>query len=183
MALSKPLRRTLFIAGFGLLAGLAGFGLGRLLQHGATSVATVTDFKLQDLAGRPHSLADWQGKLVLLNFWATWCPPCRAEIPLFLDVQRRYAGRGLQIVGISVDHPEAVARFWQEMGIDYPLLIADENTFELMVAYGNRSNGLPYSVLIGPDGAIVATKLGPYHRAELEALIEPHLPGSTPAGG
>jgi peroxiredoxin len=95
---------------------------------------------------------------------------------LFLDVQRRYGGRGLQIVGISVDHPEAVTRFWQEMGIDYPLLLADEGTFELMAAYGNRSGGLPYSVLIGPDGAIIATKLGPYHRRELEPLIEQHLP-------
>ena len=182
MTLSKPLRQTLIIAGFGIFAGLAGFGLGRLLQDSAQPVARVTDFRLQDLSGQPRTLADWQGKLVLLNFWATWCPPCRAEIPLFLDVQRRYAGRGLQIVGISVDHPEAVTRFWQEMAIDYPLLLADETTYELMSSYGNRQGGLPYSVLIGPDGRIVATKLGPYHRRELEPLIEQYLPATAPTG-
>ena len=173
---------ALRVAAIGLGAAVLGFGVARLLQHASieTPVAT-TDFALRDLAGKTHSLADWRGKLVLLNFWATWCPPCRHEIPIFITLQKRYAGQGLQIVGISIDNPEAVARYWQEMGINYPLLLADESTFGLMAAYGNRTGGLPFSVLIRPDGAIDSVKLGAYSEAELEALIKALLSGPKPA--
>jgi peroxiredoxin len=134
------------------------------------------DFSLPDLAGKPRSLAEWRGKLMLLNFWATWCPPCRGEIPGFVRLQRRYGSEGLQIIGISVDNPEAVARFWQEMKINYPLLLADDSVYDLMAAYGNREAGLPYSVIIRPDGQIAETRLGAYREKDLESLLVPLLP-------
>jgi len=80
-----------------------------------------------------------------------------------------------------VDNPEAVARYWQEMRINYPLLIADETTYELMAAYGNRQGGLPYSVLIAADGQVTGVKIGAYHRDELEAALKPLLQTPTPA--
>ncbi len=173
--MSRHLKFALWAALIGLGAAILGFGVARYL-HIQSIKAPATDFALRDLAGKTHGLADWRGKLVLLNFWATWCPPCRHEIPIFISLQKRYADRGLQIVGISIDYPEAVARYWQEVGINYPLLLADESTFGLMAAYGNRTGGLPFSVLIRPDGAIDSVKLGAYSEKVLEASIVSLLP-------
>jgi peroxiredoxin len=180
--MTRRLKFWLWVALIGIGAAMLGFSVARFLTPPSVEApAATTDFALRDLAGKTHSLADWRGKVVLLNFWATWCPPCRREIPLFIELQRRYAKQGLQIVGISVDNPEAVARYWQEMRINYPLLIADETTFELMAAYGNSQGGLPYSVLIAADGRIAGVKIGPYHREELETALKPHLTTSNPA--
>ena len=160
-------------------AAALGFAAHYWLRASSVSIpGTTTEFALRDLAGKTHSLADYRGKLVLLNFWATWCPPCREEIPLFIDLQKRYQKQGLQVVGISIDNPEAVARYWQEMRINYSLLLADETTYALMAAYGNRSGGLPYSVLIGADGQVAGTKLGAYRQQELETLVKSFVPGS-----
>ena len=180
--MSRRLKFALWAVLIGLGAAMLGFGVARFVNVlSVAAPAATTDFALRDLAGKTHSLADWRGKVVLLNFWATWCPPCRREIPLFIDLQRQYEQQGLQIVGISLDSPEAVARYWQEMRINYPLLIADETSYELMAAYGNRQGGLPYSVLIGADGKVADVKIGAYHREELEALLKPHLSASKPA--
>jgi len=180
--MSRHLKFALWVALIGIGAAILGFSVARLLNPPSVETpAAATDFLLHDLAGKTHSLADWHGKVILLNFWATWCPPCRREIPLFIELQQRYEKQGLQIVGISIDNPEAVARYWQEMRINYPLLIADETTYELMAAFGNRQGGLPYSVLIAADGQIVGVKIGAYHRAELEAALKPLLFVANPA--
>lgn len=177
----KAARHILLVAVIGLLAALAGYGMARLVRTNPTTAtappSASKDFWLPDLAGKPHHLIEWRGKLVLLNFWATWCPPCRSEIPGFVRLQRRYGDAGLQIVGVSVDNAEAVARFWQEMKINYPLLLADDSVYDLMAAYGNREAGLPYSVIIRPDGQIATTRLGAYREKDLESLLIPLLPG------
>lgn len=171
--MSRKFRFALIAVALGSGAAALGFATHYWLRTASVTTPSVaTDFALRDLAGKTHSLADYRGKLVLLNFWATWCPPCRKEIPLFIELQRRYQKQGLQIVGISIDNPEAVARYWQEMRINYPLLLADETTFELMAAYGNRSGALPYSVLIGADGQVRSVKMGAYHEQELVSAIQ-----------
>jgi len=173
---SRNLRFALLAAALGTGAAALGFAAHYWWRTASVSVpATATDFALRDLSGKTHHLADYRGKLVLVNFWATWCPPCRREIPGFIRLQDHYGARGLQILGISIDNPEAVARYWQEMKINYPLLLADDATYGLMGAYGNASGGLPYSVLIRVDGGIAATKLGAYEESELERLIQPLL--------
>lgn len=173
---------ALWMAAIGLGAALLGFGVARVIQQASIETpAATTDFALRDLAGKAHGLDAWRGKLVLLNFWATWCPPCRHEIPIFIALQNRYASQGLQIVGISIDNPEAVARYRQEVGINYPLLLADESTFGLMAAYGNRTGSLPFSVLIRPDGVIDSVKLGAYSEEDLEMSIKAFLPRPKPA--
>ena len=167
------------------VAALAGYGVAHYINHrppaAVQTPATAPEFALRDLAGKSHRLAEWRGKLVLLNFWATWCPPCREEIPLFIDLQRRYAGQGLQIVGISIDDPAAVARYWQDMKINYPLLLADDATLDLMAAYGNRHGSLPYTVLILPEGGVAGVKLGAFESRELETLVTSLLPGPKTA--
>lgn len=178
----KSLKNTLWVAAFGVLAALAGFGVGRFVHtSGKVEQPVATkDFKLHDLAGKTHSLGEWRGKLVLINFWATWCPPCRREIPLFMQLQDRYQRQGLQIVGIAVDNPEPVARYWQEMRLNYPILLADDRTFDLMAAYGNADGSLPYSILITADGQIAKVKLGAFEEKELESLLQPLLVGVKP---
>jgi len=157
---------------------VAGFGVAHWLRTPSSpeqAPAHAADFDLRDLAGKTHRLADYRGKVVLVNFWATWCPPCREEIPGFIRLQTRYQSQGLQILGISLDNPEAVARYWREMKINYPLLLVEETAFQLMAAYGNPKGGLPYSALVRPDGTIAHTKLGIYREPELEKLIIPLL--------
>ena len=179
--MSRRIRFAIIAIVLGLAAAALGFATHYWLRTTSiTTPATATDFALRDLAGKTHSLADYRGKLVLLNFWATWCPPCRKEIPLFIELQRRYEKQGLQIVGISIDNPEAVARYWQEMRINYPLLLADESTFELMAAYGNRTGGLPYSVLIDTHGEVRGVKMGAYQEQELVIALQAILSSSHP---
>ncbi|MDH4135033.1 MAG: TlpA family protein disulfide reductase [Gammaproteobacteria bacterium] len=161
----------------GLGAAVLGFSVARYFR--ATSVekpATAASFSLRDLSGKVYTSESFRGKLVLLNFWATWCPPCRREIPLFMEAEKRYRDRGLAIVGISIDSPDAVARYWQEMRINYTLLLADDDAMALMAAYGNPGGVLPYSVLIRPDGTVASAKLGPFAEKELTDLIEAQLP-------
>ena len=181
--MNKSIKNVLWVVALGVLASLAGFGAGRLV-HAPGKIdapAAAKDFTLHDLAGKTHTLGEWRGKLVLLNFWATWCPPCRREIPLFIQTQNRYAQQGLQIVGIAVDNPEPVARYWQEMHFNYPILLADDHTFDLMAAYGDTDGSLPYSVLIKPDGQVVKAKLGAFEETELEGLLQPLLTNAKPA--
>lgn len=170
-------RATLGLMLAALLASLLGYGAGMVYFGVAapTPDGPVADFSLPDLDGETRRLSEWRGKLVLVNFWATWCPPCRDEIPLFIDLQREAGARGLQIVGVAIDQPDAVAAYSREMGINYPILLAGDD-LELLNRYGNRTASLPYSVLIGPDGQPLARKLGAYHASELRRLLDAHLP-------
>lgn len=138
----------------------------------------VRGFELSSLDGKSYGLKAWPGTLMLVNFWATWCAPCREEIPLLVDFQERYGSRGLQVVGVAIDNRGNVAEFSDQMRINYPLLIGQDDAITLMTRYGNRVGSLPFSVVIDPDGRIVARKLGIYKQPELEALLIPLLPSA-----
>ncbi|MDH5649998.1 MAG: TlpA family protein disulfide reductase, partial [Gammaproteobacteria bacterium] len=133
------------------------------------------DFELPDLEGAPQALSQWQGKLILLNFWATWCPPCREEMPVFIELQKRYRDRNLQIIGVAIDEIKAVAEYNESMAINYPILIGNDKVMDLMKDYGNPMGNLPYSVLISPDGEVFRSKLGAFTRSELDQLLSPYL--------
>ena len=113
---------------------------------------------LKDLGGKTVSLSDFKGKVVVLDIWATWCPPCRAEIPHFIELQDEYKDKGVTIVGMSVDStgPEAVAKFAQENQMNYPIVMADEAT---ATAYG-ADQGIPFTIIIDKNGQVVARHLG-----------------------
>lgn len=138
-----------------------------------TSGGTAQEFTLPDLTDKPRSLSEWRGQVLVINFWATWCPPCREEIPLFIDLQKRHGRDGLQFLGVAIDRPEDVASYVAEIGMNYPTLIADDNAMALMRSYGNGTGSLPYSVIIDRDGQIVARKLGAFRGQELENLLSP----------
>lgn len=119
--------------------------------------AVAPSLSLQDLDGKPLDLASYRGKVVLLNFWATWCAPCRSEIPHLVDLQDKYREQGLQLIGISMDDgPKPVRSFYQEYKMNYPVAVGTEQVAE---AYGGVL-GLPITFLIGRDGRIAAKYTG-----------------------
>jgi peroxiredoxin len=126
------------------------------------STTVTTGFSLPNLEGESHSLSHWEGQVVMLNFWAPWCPPCRKEVPAFIELQEKYAERGFTIVGITVDTRDNAQTFADTMGINYPVLIAEEKGIELAENYGNKVAALPYTVVLDRQGKIRFT-----HRSEL----------------
>ena len=127
--------------------------------------------RLPDLQDRPQTIGDWRGKVVVVNFWATWCAPCREEIPLFVKLQTRYGDRGLQFVGIAIDQPDKVKPFAREFGMNFPILIGGVDTIELGRKLGNKAGVLPFTVVLGRDGRIAASEVGAAKPEKLEPLL------------
>lgn len=125
-------------------------------------------FTLTDLDGKPVSLADFRGKVVVLNFWATWCPPCKREIPDFIELQTAYGLRGVQIVGIALDEPEKVREFALENGMNYPVLLGSD---DISMKYGGIE-GIPTTFIIDKSGKIVNKFEGFRSRQLFESEIQ-----------
>lgn len=135
----------------------------------------VPDTERPDLDGHPHSLAEWRGKLVLVNFWASWCGPCREEMPLLDATQKRLAGKGFQIVGIANDGAAATKAFLAKTPVGYPILVDDPDRGNLSELFGNTREVLPFTVLVGRDGRILARRPGNFTETTLETWLAPHL--------
>lgn len=133
------------------------------------------DFTLNDINGKPHKATDWQGKVVLLNFWASWCPPCKREIPMLKELQHQYGNQGLQIIGIAIDDPERVRNYLKNTPVNYPIMVGEDDTMRVAIEYGNFDGVLPYNVIIGKDNNIHAIHMGELESADAEALIFPLL--------
>jgi thiol-disulfide isomerase/thioredoxin len=129
------------------------------------------DFALKDLAGRMTSVESWSGKSLIINFWATWCAPCRREIPLLKDLSGAWAGRGVAVLGIAVDRPEAVSAYAQELKIDYPLLIGDQDALEVAGALGFATPVFPFTVFTDRRGEVVALYVGELHKAQADLIL------------
>ncbi len=138
------------------------------------------DLVLPDMDARPRDLAEWDGKLVLLNFWASWCGPCREEMPLLDQLQVRHAPRGLQVVGVAVDNAAAVREYLAQQPVEYPILLdTTEIGPDSSQRFGDNRSVLPYSVLIGPDRRVIARHFGGFTQASLEAWVAPHFPAKA----
>jgi thiol-disulfide isomerase/thioredoxin len=166
------------IAICGALLGLyAGSYLGqpKLLPPGASLKPgeRLTDLPLQGVDGQPHRLREWDGKLLLVNFWATWCGPCREEMPLLDRTRARLAGRGIEIVGVAIDDTDAVAEFLKDNPVRYPILLGADN--DTLLSFGDGSGILPYSVLFGRDGTVLSQRAGSFSDAGLNHWLSPHL--------
>lgn len=180
-------RNHLLILVLAVAGAAAGLMLGGWLrppapapaQHAAPALAVGAQrpsTSLPDLDGATQSLSAWDGKLVLLNFWASWCAPCREEMPLLDRTQKQLAAKGLQVIGIAVDSAEATRGFLAEFPVAYPILVDDpESGGDVSTRFGDNRGVLPYNVLIGRDGRVLAQRFGNFSEDNLLAWLEPHL--------
>lgn len=172
-----------------ILAGGAGFGLQRYIQHDSQPLSPIIPdvgkqdligtmrpaFELEDLDQQARHIDEFNGKVVLINFWATWCPPCKKEMPAFIELQEQYAEQDFQIIGVALDDKESVQDFADTLGVNYPLMAAEYEGLSLSRIYGNHIGVLPYSVFVGRDGKIAQTKAGELSKLQVKLIIQPLL--------
>lgn len=133
------------------------------------------NYTLKDIEGKSRSASEWDGKVVVVNFWATWCPPCRREMPAFIEFQEAYASKGFTFVGIALDEKSAVVDFTDPMGMNYPILLAEQEGIQLSQEYGNRLNILPFTVVLDRKGNIVKQFSREVDFEGIEAVVKPLL--------
>jgi thiol-disulfide isomerase/thioredoxin len=140
-------------------------------EQSASVPEVLPDFTLADMEGQPRSIRSWEGKSVIVNFWATWCAPCRREIPLLKKIQAQHGGEGFQIVGVAVDFREDVLKYAKEIGIDYPVLIGEQDGLDAVNKFGQGSLGFPFTVFTDNQQRIVMFHLGEIHPEQVEVFL------------
>jgi thiol-disulfide isomerase/thioredoxin len=173
-------RTSIAILALALVAGAAGFGAQKWLQgsdeHEQLAEQAPSTIVFKDLEGRPRHLTEWPGKLILVNFWASWCAPCLKEMPLLVEAQQEFGSHGLQIIGPALDSLEDAAQQAKLLGVNYPIMAGDVDVIAAMDALGDELGALPFSVLVAPDGRIIERITGVLTREHLQRLIREHLP-------
>ena len=139
------------------------------------NVAELMAATLPDMDGKSQALAQWRGKVMVVNFWATWCAPCLEEIPEFVRMQEKFGHRGLQFVGIAIDNRDKVREFAVKFRMNYPVLVGEMEAIELVRKVGNERGGLPFTVIMDRKGRLIGTELGGLNEQKLTALVEPVL--------
>lgn len=132
---------------------------------------TLPDFSLQDREGQLRSIRSWPGKSMIVNFWATWCAPCRREIPLLKEIQRQHGDEGFQVVGVAVDFRDDVLKYAKQIGMDYPILIGEDDGLAAVNKFGMGSMGFPFTVFTDTQARIVLTHLGELTKPQSDVLI------------
>ena len=140
----------------------------------------VLDARFNTLDGKEVALNAWQNKVIVLNFWATWCPPCREEMPELSKMQDQYKNQNLVIIGLSTDDLETTKTFIQTNPVSYPVLAGDMQAMNFAESLGNNQGVLPYTVIIDPNGHLVKTFLGRVNQTLLEKTVTPLLKNATP---
>lgn len=130
------------------------------------------DFTLPQLDGPERSINEWDGEVVVLNFWATWCSPCREEIPLFSSLHEEFVSQGIHFLGVAIDDPEPMRGFLDQVEMSYPTLYGMEQALDVAAAYGNDRGTLPYTVIIDREGRIIERFMGQLHEPDLRPLLE-----------
>jgi thiol-disulfide isomerase/thioredoxin len=162
-----------------VIAGGSGFALQKYLNKKQEVVNPAIgnqrpEFAAIDLDGQMRNIKEWDGKLILVNFWATWCPPCIKEIPDLIDLQQAYGDQGFQIVGVAIDDEEPVKAFAKDMGMNYPSLLAGIDGTGLVKRFGNGIGALPYSVFINREGEISDTIRGELSKMHAKEILDKH---------
>lgn len=177
------MRAALKIAGLAVAAGAA-LGAGYYLSKAASeppAPAPVAKpvvpqvrplFSLADASGVTRSIAEWDGRPLLINFWATWCPPCRREIPLLNALRARYAPQGFEVIGVAVDFREDVLRYMDATPIDYPVLIGEQDGLDAVRAFGLGALGFPFTVFTDSSGRIVTIHVGELHEDQAGVILQ-----------
>lgn len=127
-------------------------------------------FELSDMEGEVRDFAEWNGKHRILNFWATWCAPCRREIPLLKAFQDERAADGFQVIGIAVDFLEPVVDYAKEANFNYPILVGEQDAMAVAESSGVAFIGLPFTMLVAADGELIGTHMGEIHKEQLDEI-------------
>lgn len=160
-----------------LLASIGGYTLYHLQQSNQPTItgSIRPAFQLPDTNGIEHDISEWDGKVLVINFWATWCPPCLREIPEFIELQKSLEKQGLQFIGVAIDRPDKVKAFIEEYGINYPILVDEEKGTLVATDYGNTLDVVPYTAFVNRAGRIVYTHAGALDKKTAESVILPLL--------
>lgn len=184
-------QRWLVIMAVAIGAAALGFYVGKPKVESAplgTEAAPSTQDAAKKLAelsittaqGQPVKLGQWQSKVLVINFWATWCPPCREEMPEFSRVHEKLSAKGVQFVGIGIDTPDNILNFEKSHPVSYPLLMGTYETLKLTIELGNKSSALPFTVILDREGKVAHTKMGKLNEDELNRLLAPLYAAPTP---
>ena len=163
------------VAAVALAAGFWLHPWNRGASPDSGGVARLMAASLPDMEGKSQALAQWQGKVLVVNFWATWCSPCLEEIPQFVRMQEKLGNQGLQFVGIAVDNVAKVREFAAKYRMNYPVLIGEMDAIELARTAGNEFGGLPFTVVMDRKGRLIGTEIGGLNEEKLTALIKPAM--------
>lgn len=182
------MNRYVLIGVVAVVAALAGAGIAWWLQpapeparESASSGIPefAPEFTLADLDGNPRDFSEWQGRTVVLNFWATWCAPCRREIPVLVELQAAHDPEELTVLGIAIDETDAVREYVGQIGMTYETLVGQLDAIEIAQTLGNHIGAMPYTVIVGPDGRVEWVHAGEVD-AEMLATALTERSGSPP---
>jgi len=165
------------VAMVAIAAGL--FSYRAFFTAGPRNGPDLPHFSFPDVAGVQHYRSEWGGKILVINFWATWCPPCRKEIPEFVKLQEEMSDQGLQFIGIAIEDAEPVKAFMAEIPFNYPVLIGENGGMSLSARLGNTIGILPFTVVIDRSGKVAHAHSGPFMREQLIAIVKPLLAGDS----
>ena len=169
-------KNTIYI----LLAGIIALSGGLFAQHlsaikHAQPNIPLVEFSLPDVTGKQHNISEWQDKIRVINFWATWCPPCLKEIPEFIKLQNEFKDKGLQFIGIAIDDKQAVEEYLKTIKINYPMLIGGDNAIGLSQQLGNIIGAVPFTLIVNQQGLVIHRKPGEISREKILEIISPLL--------
>jgi peroxiredoxin len=154
------------IAALALSAGMAAYLVGQ--QTAAPASYQVLKMNLADADGRPQPMQQWEGKILVINYWATWCPPCVEEMPAFSRLNEKMSANGIQFIGIGIDVPDKIRHFRESNKISYPLLVGGMDAASSSAELGNKHQALPFTAIFDSRRKLVAVKLGRWPEADLE---------------
>ena len=169
----KPTGLIIIAAVLALGGGIMARGFLSPLEQ--TSPMPLPDLNLPDVSGKLHNISEWQGKILIINFWATWCPPCLKEIPELVLLQKQYSAKGLQVIGVAIDDQNSVEEFLVSNKINYPILIAGVTGIALAQQLGNTVDAVPFTVVVNQQGQIIHQHPGEFSQEQIMEIITPLL--------
>jgi thiol-disulfide isomerase/thioredoxin len=138
----------------------------------ASTAMVRPEFSLADTTGAMRSIKDWDGKALVVNFWATWCAPCRREMPLLTEMEAQYSSEGIQIIGVAVDFKEDVLDYLANSPVNYPVLIGEQDAIDAAEGFGVEFMAMPFTAFTDHQGNILHVKVGELHRPEIELVFK-----------
>jgi len=167
-------QNTILIFFVSAIALIGGISVQTLSNKEASNISIpALEISLPDVSGKQRNLSEWQGKIRIINFWATWCPPCLEEIPEFIKLQNEFKNNDLQFIGIAIEEKETVEKYLKDNPVNYPMLIGGDKAVTLAQQLGNIVNAVPFSLIVNQQGQIIHRQPGELSREKIIELVTP----------